>query len=268
MEEVFFRVMLFKLFNKIETWELLEREIGPLVAEEFSFKRYDTVLSHAMQSGQSIYSAAYIMPSGGGSLGHERKHRNHLVLLERMLSDDLPDRLTNCSSMQIAFELLKSYPGIGDFLAYQYTTDLNYSELTDFPELGFVVPGPGAIDGIRKCFLDTGGLNEPEVIRFMADRQEVEFDRLGLNFNSLWGRPLQLIDCQNLFCEVDKYARVKHPEVSGISGRTRIKQRLSPKGALLEPWYPPKWGLNEHISKWRLSHPARDAGTLYTNRQE
>lgn len=267
-EDVFFRVMLFKLFNKIETWEILERDIGPLIAEEFSFESYDAVLSHTMQTGHTIYSAAYIMPSGGGSLGHDRKHRNHLELLGRMLADDLPARLTECRTMQRAFELLKSYPGIGDFLAYQYVTDLNYSNLTDFPESGFVVPGPGALDGIRKCFLDTGGLNEPEVIRFTADRQEAEFDRLGLDFTSLWGRPLQLIDCQNLFCEVDKYARVKHPEVSGLSGRTRIKQRLSPKGALPEPWYPPKWGLNERIAEWRLAHPARDADTLYANRQE
>lgn len=31
---------------------------------------------------------------------------------------------------------------------------------------------------------------------------------LGLRFRSLAGRRLKLIDCQNLFCEVDKYARV------------------------------------------------------------
>ena len=29
-----------------------------------------------------------------------------------------------------------------------------------------------------------------------------------VEFRDLWGRPLQLIGCQNLFCEVDKYARV------------------------------------------------------------
>jgi len=267
-EDVFFRVMLFKLFNKIETWEILERELGPLVVEDFSFETYDAVLSRAMQSGHTIYSAAYIMPSGGGSLGHDRKHRNHLVLLERMLDESLPGRLTDCGTMQRAFELLKSYPGIGDFLAYQYLTDLNYSELTDFSESGFVVPGPGALDGIRKCFINTGGLNEPEIIQFMADRQEAEFDRLGLDFESLWGRPLQLIDCQNLFCEVDKYARVRHPEISGLSGRTRIKQRLMPKGALPDPWYPPKWDLNNRIAEWRASHPAQHPDTLYTNRME
>ena len=87
---------------------------------------------------------------------------------------------------------------IGDFLAYQFITDINYSEITDFSEMDFVVPGPGARDGLRKCFVDPGGLNEPELIRLMADLQEQEFERLGLDFQSLWGRRLQLIDCQNL----------------------------------------------------------------------
>ena len=130
--------------------------------------------------------------------------------------------------MQRGFELLRDYPSVGDFLAYQYVTDLNYSELTRFTEMEFVVAGPGALDGIRKCFADSAGLNPPEIIRFMADRQEAEFKRLGLSFRPLWGRKLQLIDCQNLFCEVDKYARVAHPETVGISGRRRIKQRFRP----------------------------------------
>lgn len=247
VEEVFFRIMLFKLFNKIETWIELEQTLGPLTYEDYCFQHYDNVLTRAMGKGTSIYSAAYIMPSGSGDFVHPRKHQNHLGLLERMLADSVPQRLSDCRNMQRAFELLKSYPGLGDFLAYQYVTDINYSEITDFSEAEFVVPGPGALDGLKKCFLDRGGLNEPELIKFMMERQEQEFDRLGLIFRSLWGRPLQLIDCQNLFCEVDKYARVKHPEIAGVSGRSRIKQRFSPKPSFITPWYPPKWGLNEAI---------------------
>jgi GTPase SAR1 family protein len=255
--EIFFRIMLFKIFNKIETWTALENAFGPLSHEEYSFQHYDRVLSRAMSTGSAIYSAAYIMPSGGRELQHARKHQNHLALLERMIAEDLPMRLADCKSMQRAFTLLKSYPTIGDFLGYQYVTDINYSELTNFSEMDFVVPGPGALDGIRKCFLDRGGLNEPEIIKFMAERQEREFERLGLTFRSLWGRRLQLIDCQNLFCEVDKYSRVAHPEVEGLSGRIRIKQKFEPKSTYLEPWYPPKWGLNEAIQNWTREHPAQ-----------
>lgn len=246
-EDVFFRTILFKLFNKIETWELLKSSVGGISYEEFSLAAYDDVLTRAMANGVRIYSAAYIMPSGSRIFQTDRKHRAHLALLTRMMEDEVPKRVSDARSMKEVFLLLRSYPLIGDFLAYQFATDLNYSNLCDFDEMQFVVPGPGALDGIRKCFASLGGLNEADIIKVVADRQAMEFERLGINFRSLWGRPLQLIDCQNLFCEVDKYARVKHPDVTGISQRIRIKQnfRMTPKPIAL--WYPPKWKINELI---------------------
>ena len=245
--EVFFRILLFKLFNKIETWELLERSFLSITFEDYRFTHYDEVLTRAMRDGRRIYSAAYIMPPGSRAFGQPAKHQNHLLLLERMMEDGLPARLAQTRTMQEGFEKLRAYPTIGDFLAYQFITDVNYSEITDFSEMDFVVPGPGARDGLRKCFTDPGGLNEPELIRLMADLQEHEFERLGLNFRSLWGRRLQLIDCQNLFCEVDKYARVAHPQIVGRTGRTRIKQKFKPTPTQIELFYPPKWKLNEKM---------------------
>jgi 5-hmdU DNA kinase, helical domain len=251
--EVFFRTILFKLFNRVETWERLEAAFGEVTHKRYSFEQYDAVLTRAMAEGERIYSAAYIMPSGPrnsrGSSVEPRKHRFHLRLLERMIRDEIPLRIAEFRSMREVFECLRTYPSIGDFLAYQFATDLNYTTLTDFGEGDFVVPGPGALDGIRKCFDSLGGLSEPELIRFVADHQEHEFERLGLRFRTLWGRPLQLIDCQNLFCEVDKYARVRHPTIQGESGRTRIKRRFEPSPKPLILFYPPKWGLNERIAK-------------------
>jgi hypothetical protein len=187
------------------------------------------------------------MSSGKSAFGCPRKHQNHLKLIETMIQEEFPQRIIGLKSMRELFEHLRSYPTIGDFLAYQYATDINYSELTDFKEMAFVVPGPGARDGIRKCFTDLGGLNEVEIIKLMADRQFKEFERLGLKFESLWGRPLQLIDCQNLFCEVDKYARIAHPDIKGISNRKRIKQKYVMKKKNIKYWYPPKWGINDAV---------------------
>ncbi len=248
-EEVVFRILLFKLFNKVETWLDLEANIGPITFEEYQFERIDRVLSRAMSKGLRIYSAAYIMPPGGSAFGYKSKHQNHLKLLETMMSQDLPMKLAEARTMQQGFELLRAFPTIGDFLAYQFITDVNYSEVTDFSEMDFVIPGPGARDGLRKCFADSGGLSDAELIRLMADRQEEECNRLGLEFPSLWGRRLQLIDCQNLFCEIDKYARVAHPDAVGLTGRKRIKQKFAPKAAPIEFWYPPKWGINEAIER-------------------
>ena len=245
--EVFFRILLFKLFNKIETWRLLERSLGPITFEEYDYTHYDEVLTHEIQNGGRIYSAAYIMPPGSRAFGHPAKHQNHLMLLGRMMEDRVPERLAQTRTMREAFERLRTYPTIGEFLAYQFITDINYSEITDFSEMEFVVPGPGARDGLRKCFIDAGGLNEPELIQLVTDLQEKEFERLGLDFQTLWGRRLQLIDCQNLFCEVAKYARVAHPEVEGVTGRTRIKQRFQPTLTPIRLFYPPKWELNAKI---------------------
>lgn len=237
-EEVFYRIMLFKFFNKIETWQLLERKLGQILWSEFDRDAIATILTEAKQS---IYSSAYIMPSFGKGV---KKHHAHLDLISRMMADELPKKLSEAPNMHRGFDLLREYPTLGNFLAYQFITDINYSAITDFSEMSFVMPGPGALDGIRKCFSDLGGLNEVEIIRLMADNQEAEFDRLGLKFQSLFGRRLQLIDCQNLFCEVDKYSRVKHPEIAGISKRSQIKQKYSENlDGAIEYFYPPKWDL-------------------------
>lgn len=242
--ELLFRILLFKIFNKIETWELLKFELGSLSWKDFIFSSYNKVLTDVLKAKESIYSGAYIMASGKSTYGYDRKHENHLKLLQRMLSSDLAFKIQNANSMEIVYNLLLSFPTIGSFLAYQYTIDINYSNLTNFNEMDFVVPGPGAKDGIRKCFEKIGDYSEADIIRFVTDHQFNEFDRLGLDFKTLWGRPLQLIDCQNLFCETDKYSRVAHPEIQGISDRTRIKQIYKSKSSPIDYFYPPKWNLN------------------------
>lgn len=242
--EVVFRTLLFKLFNRIETWETLTRQMGPIVLAEHPFARIDEILMGELSAGRRIYSAAYIMPTRGAGGCTERKHQMHLQLLEQMMGDSLAQRLADARSMKEGFDLLRSYPSIGAFLAYQFITDINYSEVVDFSEDDFVAAGPGAREGLQKCFADTGSLSSEDLIRVMMDIQEEEFERLGLNFRNLFGRRLQLIDCQNLFCEVAKYARVRFPGLTPRGGRSRIKQKFQPAEAVGMPFFPPKWGIN------------------------
>jgi hypothetical protein len=254
-DEVVFRTLLFKLFNRISTWEHLTDELGWPTWSTFDRDRYDEVLGRRVEAGLGLYGAAYVMPPP--RLGAEHKHSNHLRLLELMMRDRLPERLAAAATMKRAFDVLRSYPAIGDFLAFQLLIDVNYSTALDFDEMEFVVPGPGARDGIRKCFGPDACGAEAQVIRYMAETQDQHFYRLGLSFSGLRGRPLQLVDCQNLFCEVDKYARVAHPGVQGISGRTRIKQRFVPVDRPVPAWFPPKWGINTD----RCSQSAHDSAS-------
>jgi len=239
--DLFIRIILFKLFNKIETWELLENRFGTIAADNFKAESFSRFLDSEMNHGRTLYSNAYMMASGCREFRVSRKHQAHMLLVDKMLKENVPERLQASRRMQDGYQIFLEYPLIGSFLAYQYITDINYSPLTDFSEGEFTVPGPGAKDGIRKCFSSLGGLTESELIRIMADRQELEFERLGLDFQYLGGRKLQYIDIQNIFCETDKYCRVAHPELSGISGRTKIKQLFSPNHTPIDFFFPPKW---------------------------
>ena len=240
--EIFFRAMLFKLFNRIETWQALASQFSQPAAATYKPDEYARVMDDLFDRQLQVYSGAYIVPSP--KLGHPRKHRNHLHLLDRMLLDEVPSRIASAESLEAVYKILKQYPSIGPFLAFQFAIDLNYSAMLDFSEMDFVVAGPGARSGIRRCFADTSGLSDADVIRAVSDLREDEFARQGIDFPDLWGRPLQLIDLQNLFCEVDKYSRVVHPASPGSSNRTRIKQKYRPSTAPLSQWYPPKWNLN------------------------
>lgn len=244
-QEVFFRTLLFKLFNRTSTWRRLLSRLGGVTWSGYRFADLDRVLSEMHAAGERLYSAAYVIPPP--RLGEVRKHRNHLRLLELLMSSAAAARVHDARSMREAFEILRSYPAMGNFLAYQFLIDLNYSASMDFDEMEFVVPGPGARDGIRKCFGAAADGVEAEVIRYVADTQEEHFARLGLAFDGLGGRRLQLVDCQNLFCEVDKYARLAHPEIAGISGRTKIKQIFRRDPEPLTAWFPPKWGINDSL---------------------
>jgi hypothetical protein len=241
-EDVFFRTILFKIFNRIDTWERLTDSVDEPHVDSFNIDRYAQALNAIHARGGKLYSAAYIMPSP--PFGLSRKHLNHLSLLKMMLDAELPRRLADARTMSEAYLLFLNFPSIGPFLAFQYVIDANYSELLNFSEQDFVIAGPGAIDGISKCFTDTDCLSSEGVIRAMAEMAEQQFERLALPFLSLWGRPLQLIDCQNLFCEVAKYSRLAHPTVQGSLGRARIKQtyHLDPKP--IEWQFPSRWGLD------------------------
>lgn len=239
-ENVVFRVLLFKLFNRISTWRTLEQEMGAIEWTTFDFSRYCYALDSAAKDGP-IYSAAYLMPPP--KLGERSKHRNHLRLLEQIMRDGFPRLVASSTTLTAIYERLIKYPSVGRFLGFQYTVDLNYTPLVAASENEFVVAGPGACDGIRKCFGPEASGIESEVIRYMVEHQDLHFARLELEFDGLFGRSLHLIDCQNLFCEVDKYARVAHPETTGISGRKRIKQKFRPSCEQLAAVFPPRWGI-------------------------
>ena len=101
---------LFKIFNQIETWEALEQRLGPITLGESHAAALDRALENLRRRGNSIYSAAYIMPSP--AFGRERKHSNHI---RTSAADDegsasRPNQASPLHFAQSSYELVLNYP--------------------------------------------------------------------------------------------------------------------------------------------------------------
>ena len=240
-EDMIFRIILFKIFNKESTWEILLNKLGDITLDNFNFKDYCNILEQAKDEGYKIYTDAY-MSCANKAFGYDKKHENHIALLEKMfIKDKMQNKILESENMEKAFNIIRNYELIGNFMAYQLVTDINYSEVVNFTEREFTVAGPGSERGIKKCFIDLEGMSKEDIIKWMCNHQEEEFKRLGIEFKDLGGRPLQYIDCQNLFCELDKYCRQAVPELK--SNRTKIKKKYIPKKDKIKYIYPPKWNV-------------------------
>jgi hypothetical protein len=243
-EDLLVRIVLFRLFSRPATWLALEEQLGPICRATLRSRRLPMVLAELQAKGP-IYTGAFIL-CANKAYGHDRKYLNHLDLVRHMLRGGrLLSAVAHARSLKSVYEVLRSYPLIGPFMAYQLAIDINYSELLDVSENDFTVPGPGAVRGIRKIFPEATPRDMPAIIHRMVAEQESACAEFGIEAPKLFGLQLRAIDCQNLFCELDKYARVRFPEL--VSNRSRIKSRFTPSAEPLALFYPPKWGINDRL---------------------
>ena len=241
-EDRLFQIVAFRLFSKIETWDAVRNFLGRSpTMDNLVDGSFTKALEYANEINGGLYTSAFIL-CATNAYGQPRKYLNHVELLRDMfVNHQLAEQLLSATSLQEIYTLLHAFPLMGDFMSYQTAIDLNYSVLINFSENEFTQPGPGALRGMAKVFENLGNYSPSEVIMWMVEQQTKEFARLGLPPATLFGRPLQAIDCQNIFCETDKYCREAVPEL--ISARSRIKTAYTIPKPMDELFLPPKWNL-------------------------
>lgn len=241
-EDRLFQIVAFRLFSNIQTWQYLTDFLrhAPTL-NDLADGSFEQGLNAAKGEIGKLYTGAFIL-CAADAYGRQLKHLNHVELLKDMFfNHELAEQLLHAPSLKHIYDTLHAFPLMGDFMSYQIAIDLNYSDLINFSENDFTKAGPGALRGIKKVFQHTNGLSPEEIIMWMVDHQAEEFSRLGYEFNGLFGRPLQAIDCQNLFCETDKYCRVAVPELK--SARSKIKAQFTQSPEPIRLFLPPKWNV-------------------------
>lgn len=240
-EDVLLRILVFKVFNKIETWDYL-CGLTDITIDSFNVDKISKALSQRQQN-YPIFSNAYMMAGSHSDYPTiKTKHQLWLQVIEdEFIKKKGVAKIMKAQSIEAVYQLLREYPLIGDFLAYQYTIDLNYSPYLNFDEDSFVKAGVGAVRGIKKCFKSYGSCYEDAIIYTHNHFEELQ-ERYGYSdFLPLPGRNLKLIDLQNCFCETDKYLRAKMPELK--VGNVRIKQRYKPSNSRINYYFPDKWAV-------------------------
>ena len=245
-EDIVFRVLLYNIFTRIETYKLLEGELGPSTWETYDRSKYDRVLQRAMDRGITVYTGAFQKPAP--SLGHTTAFRNHLSLLEVMMGVDITGQLARCRYMRDAFDLINQFPGMGDFMAFQLLLDLSYTPVINFGENDFVIAGVGARKGIEKCFKGKITGIEEAIIRWMCDSQDEMFQMLDLepvllDTGNGKTRKMTLVDVEHTLCEVQKYVRI----VSGPGQETGWGKKFKPTSDLGNIVIPKAWSCKERM---------------------
>lgn len=259
-EGMFKRILIFKHFNMIETWDMIIERFGD-IDENTDFKELGKFLEEKINSGMTIYSNAYMVTSAFmkpncstyteyNLEGETIKHICYFKIFEEYLYNrGNAKKILESKTMKELFERLCDVPGFGKFIAMQYCIDLNYSEIFDFSENDFIVQGPGAERGINRCFDFVGKPDYPVVIEWVKDNlfdlleeYKGKYPELNFCFKQLPNRKPTLIDIQNCFCETDKFMRGMGIKQEGVNGK-RVKNVFVKNNKEIEYKFPKKWGV-------------------------
>lgn len=246
-EDVLLRILLFKIFNKIETWEFLKNNCKEIKFSTFNPDEISEKLTWLRQS-KPIFSNAYMMTGSHKDYDYLKfKHEKWLTMVKKEFVDGgAINDILHAKTLEEVYNRLNRCPFIGGFLAYQYSIDFNYSPYINFDENSFVKAGIGAIRGIKKCFLDYGKSYEDAIYYTYYNLDELR-RRYGYDdFKPLSGREPHLIDLQNCFCETDKYLREAMPALQ--VDNVRIKQKYKPTGTSISFTFPTKWNITKHLA--------------------
>jgi len=228
LEEVVFRTLVYRLFNRASTYLTLNSE-GLLTPAEWRVGRAARLLRRLRRDVGPVFTGAF-MVTGSVRRGAPDKIGNYCRLIKEW-KEVLPTftvRLRQACTLKELWCVLGELDGIGKFLAYEIATDLDYTNYFTFSEDDFVNPGPGCRRGIDRVvrFDDLGERNYPYagVIAELRWHQEEFFAQYDLLFPYWNDYPLTLRDIEHSLCEFSKYMRFREALAKGVPPRGRARR--------------------------------------------
>lgn len=232
-EDKLLNCILFRLFNKHETAELIGMPIH--FSDHYSGwdpEAYRKLFEDAIKEDphRVFFTAAFHTVGMKLTLqkvtGEDYAPMRIMKFMRVLCDDKFPQKIGKCKDQQEVFRTIISYQGIGGFLGYQMFVDMTYTEEFPFSENEFTVAGPGCVMGLNYLFEDKDGMSYEECLFWVRNNIEQEFIKRGWKWDAKklfcdlpeYDRCLNVMSLENCFCELSKYIRA----VTG-TGRPRKK---------------------------------------------
>lgn len=150
----------------------------------------------------------------------------------RALVNKYPTFFSDLLSLSTPFEVYErmknEIEGLGAFLAYQMWVDFTYIPEYPFSENEFTIAGPGCCVGIDLMFSDKAGMTHNECIFWLRDNQDKVFGVYGYQREKFWSHEepwdqhMNVMQLENLFCELQKYVRCVDAVARGDKPRGKV----------------------------------------------
>ena len=229
-------LVLFRIFNKIKTAELLQLPIlDPKkldvhsTAEQLELLLDDTPFTGAyLCSGMKRYMKKYTETDSNTEAA--------LKIVQEMCEDKFWKGTKKATSPAVVLGALQQYPGISEFMSYQIFVDFTYIDDFPFSENEYTIAGIGAKNGLKLLFQGNKRVRNftpEELIFWLRDNWE-ELNQYNTQhggkhtvkpkilFQDLpeYDRVMNVMSIENCLCEFSKYYKAKN----GL-GRPRQKYR-------------------------------------------
>jgi hypothetical protein len=195
------RLFLYRHTGRVEAWEYLAIAGSgyPLVSSLFEPRE---IWAEYRAGGNPVFTNAYLVFPQSTVAGTD-KVESIIDLTARLFTpgssqDVVPDFMAATTQAE-RFAALRRNKGVADFMSFQILTDWGYTpHCGEDRENEFVVPGPGAVKGLRA--VDPHG-DPTDTLRWLTDAVWASGGPL------LGNRLPSYVDTQNCACELSKYLR-------------------------------------------------------------
>lgn len=234
-EDKLLNAILFRLYNKHETAELISMPIKFSQTPDWNPEWYRSLFEAAVVEDPKrvFFTAAFHTVGMKNTLkkvtGEDYAPMRILKFIKILINEGLVDDIKACVNQQEVYQTLTDYNGIGRFLAYQFYVDMTYIAEFPFSENEFTVAGPGCVMGLNYLFEDRDGMTYEECLFWLRDNLDRLFvEELGKDWDAkrvFWDLPegdrcFNVMSLENCFCELSKYIRAKDG-----TGRPRKRYR-------------------------------------------